>query len=133
MPKTLTTATKSLNPKALLIQGPRSLVELLGPGGYLHLSILYLSLLGLLGALGLEMKNALMPHYENAAANRLLKIEGFVSSMALNAEGFNNTESIFAYHEAAKQPILPTNSQKQAAPRFEINQGGSAPKAKLHS
>ena len=131
MPKTIRTAIKSLKPKAPLIQGPTSLVALLGASGSLHLSGLYGLFLSLLGAIIPKVKNALLVLLgETAVASHLLKIEGAYSSMVLNADGFKNNQSIFAFHQEAKQPFLPLDLQKRNKPRFGIALGGSAPEVK---
>ncbi len=132
MPKTLTTI-KSLNPIAHLTQSPTSLIVLLGPSGSLHLSSLYLLLLSLLGALGLEIKNTLMSHDYTAAASHLLKIEGFESPMALNIDDFKTTLSIFAFPQEAKQPFLPFELQKRNKLSAGIAPGGSVPEAKART
>ena len=134
MPKTLTTAIKSLSPKAPLIQGPTSLVGLLGASASLHLSGLSLLLISLLGALGLEIKNTLLlPLGETAAASSLLKIEAFESPMALNADSFKNDQSVLGFHQEAKQPFLPFELEKRNKLSVGIAPGGSAPEAKVHS
>ena len=134
MPKTLTKAIKSLKPKAPLIQGPRSIVALLGASGSLQLLGLYGLLISLLGAIIPKIKNALLvPLGETAVASHLLKIEGSYSSIVLNADGFKNSQSIFAFHQKAKQPFLPFDLQKRNKPRAGIAPGSSAPKAKVHS
>ena len=130
MPKTIRTAIKSLKPKAPLIQGPTSLVALLGASASLHLSGLYGLLISLLVALVLEVKNTLMLLGATAVASRLLKIEGAYSSMVLDADGFKTTQSIFAFPQEAKQPFLPFDLQKHNKPRAGIALGGSAPEVK---
>jgi hypothetical protein len=130
MPKTLTTALKSLNPKAPLTQCLTSPVKHLGASGSLTLSGLYGLLISLLGAIGLEIKIPLMSHDENATARPLLKIEDFENPRALNADGFKNTQSIFASHQEAKQPFLPFVIQKRNKLSAGIDPRGSAPEAK---
>ena len=134
MPKTLTKAIKSLKPKAPLIQGPTSLVALLGASGWLHLSGLHGLLISLLGAIIPKIKNALLvPLGDTAASSRLLKIEGSYSSMALDADGFKNSQSIFAFHQKAKQPFLPFDLEKRNKPRAGIAPGGKVPEAKART
>ena len=133
MSKTISTAINSLNPKAQLTQGPTSLVELLGASTSLPLSGLSLLLISLLSALALEIKNPLMSHDENAAASHLLKIEGYESPRALNADGFKNGQSVFAFPQEAKQKTPPSDSHKQVKPRAGIDPGGRVPEAKART
>jgi hypothetical protein len=133
MPKTISTAINSLNPKAQLTQGPTSLVELLGASTSLPLSGLSLLLISLLSALALEIKNTLLPLGETAAASHLLKIEGYGSPRALNADGIKIGQSIFAFYQEAKQPFLPFDLEKRNKSRLGIDPGGSAPESKARS
>jgi len=131
MPISFITSINSLNPKA---QSPQSLIpptKLLGAVETLPLARLSLLLISLLGALGLEMKNALITHDKTVAASRLLKIEGLKSPMVLNADEFNNTPSFLP--SIKKQSSQSFDLQKQNKPRFGIAPGGSAPEAKVNS
>ena len=130
MPKTIRTAINSLNPKAQLTQGPRSLIELLGASGSLYLSGLYLLLRSLLSGIGLEIKNALLlPLGDKASSSRLFDIEGSYSARAINVNGFKKAQPIISFNQA-KQKNRPFDLEKQAKPRVGIDPGGSAPEAK---
>lgn len=127
MPKTLTTALKSLIPKNQLTQSLKSLLQPLRASASLHMLSLYLLLISLLSPCGPEIKNALTSHDYTAPSNRPLMLEGYEIPMALNADEFKNGPSIFAYHQEAKQPFLPFDLQKRNKPRAGIAPGGSAP------
>ena len=133
MPKTLTTAIKSLNPNTQLTQSLKSLLQSLRASGSLHFTGLYGLLISLLVALGLEIKNALMSHDCTAAARLLLKIEDFESPMALNADGFKNSQSVLGFHQEAKQLFRPFDLEKRNKSRLGIDPGGSAPEAKART
>ncbi len=134
MPKSFTTAINNLNPKAQLIQSRTSLAKFLEAVDTLPLFRLSLLLIWLLGTISPKIKSEmLLPFSDNAASIRLLMIEGTYSLLALNVLGDNNNPSSFAFHQEAKQFLLPFNLQKQNKPRAETDPGGSASEAKLHS
>ena len=134
MPKSFTTAINNLNPKAQLIQSRTSLAKLTKAADTLPLFRLSLLLIWLLGTISPIIKSELLlPLSDTAASIRLLNVDGSYSPMALNVNGDNNNQSILAFHQEAKQPILPFDLQKQNKPSFGIVLGGSASEAKLHS
>ena len=134
MSKTIRTAIKSLKHKAQLTQGQNSLAKLKEAVDILPLFRLSLLLISLLGAISPKIKSEmLLPLSDTAASIRLLMVEDTYSPMALNVVGAKNNQSILAFHQEAKQPILPFDLQKRNKRRAVIDAGGKAPEAKLHS
>ena len=134
MPKSFTTAINNLNPKAQLMQSPKSLAKLTKAADTLPLFRLPLLLIWLLGTISPIIKSEmLLPLSDTAASIRLLNVDGSYSPMALNVNGDNNNQSILAFHQKAKQKVLPFDFEKQGKARAGIALGGSAPEAKLHS
>jgi len=134
MPKALTAAIKSTNPKAQLTQRPTSRAQLLKANGSLHLSKLYLLLISLLNAINYKIKNVL-PLLLDARADSsgLLMNGGAYIPMALYIDGFKNSPLIFAFHREAKLKIHPSDFEMQGKPKAGIDAGGKAPEAKVHS
>ena len=134
MSNTNTTAINNLNPKAQLVQSRTSLAKLTKAADTLPLFRLSLLLIGLLSAIRYEIKNILpLLLSDTAASIRLLNVDGSYSPMALNVNGDNNNQSSFAFHQKAKQKVLPFVFEKQLKPRAVIEAGGSAPEAKVNS
>jgi len=130
MPKTNTIAINSLKPKAQLTQSPKTRLKFLSVSRSLHLARVYLLLISLLSAIGLEIKNALRPMGATVASSHLLMNAGAYSAMALDVNGLKKTQSIFTFHQEAKQPILSFDLQKQSEHRTGFDPRGSALEAK---